>query len=260
MSPSNESKSTTSPNNNQIIQNYMYEKSLEFGIGSSGTRRGECKYCSLLNIDLAELGAELKHSLDHYIKKCLKSNQEYAKIITRIQIENSANYLKLEDDGANANAGNNNQILSLNKRLLKHLPNLSSITCKNVRILEMDSSLGRCINLRSLELVNNGLTHLKAELFDLTNETNKSNLTQILIDNNPLIEVSATIFGLESLRSIIFTRLALQELPDSWLNDEWPEICVRTIFVAQTKLQRLPKDLILGNANSLEQLTFQGYI
>lgn len=66
------------------IVNYVYEKSFEYDL--SNGLHGECKYCSLLNIDLSELGP-LKHGLDHYIKKTLKTNQEYSKIITRIQIE-----------------------------------------------------------------------------------------------------------------------------------------------------------------------------
>lgn len=70
----------------QKTANYVYEKSYEFGI-STGLR-GECKYCSLLNIDLSELG-QLKHSLDHYVKKTLKANSEYNKIITQIRIEDT---------------------------------------------------------------------------------------------------------------------------------------------------------------------------
>ena len=143
--------------------------------------------------------------------------------------------------------------ISFNKSLLKRLPNLSSITCKNVQIIEMDSSIGKCKSLRSMHLVNNGLTKLLAELF-----TPDSSLTQVIIDNNPLIEVPSSLFSLESLRCIVLTRLSLEELPDGWFSDLTPEINVRTIHVAETKLKRLPKDLILNNSSSLEQLTFQG--
>ena len=71
--------------NRQLVSNYVYERSCEYGI-STGTR-GECKFCSLLNIDLSELRNSLKHSLDHYLKKTLKTNNEYSKIITQLRIE-----------------------------------------------------------------------------------------------------------------------------------------------------------------------------
>lgn len=81
-----ENKSSDNEIEEKKVINFVYEKSCEFGL-TSGVR-GECKYCSLLNVDLSQLGP-LKHNLDHYLKKTLKTNQEYSKIITRIQIEDN---------------------------------------------------------------------------------------------------------------------------------------------------------------------------
>lgn len=144
--------------------------------------------------------------------------------------------------------------ISLDKNLLKRLPNLSSISLKNVKIGEMDDSIGKCKSLRNVELVNNGVSKLAADLFP-----SDSPLTQIIIDNNPLVDVPPSLFCVENLRCLVLTRLSLEILPDGWFSDLMPEINIRCIHVAQTKLTRLPKDLILFNSKSLEQLTFQGF-
>ena len=163
--------------------------------------------------------------------------------------------------------------ISLNKSLLKRLPNLSNLTIKNVPVTDIDSWIGKCKSLRNIELVNNNLKKLPADLFPITTDTNintnvnnnndepplsASNLTQIIVDNNPLVEIGSSLFCLESLRCIVLKRLSLEQLPDNWFGEHLPEIRVRMIHVAQTKLTRLPKDLIIYNSTSLEQLTFQG--
>lgn len=142
----------------------------------------------------------------------------------------------------------------MKKSLVERLQNLSSVTIKNVPIVDIDASVGKCKSLRNIELVNTNLVKLGADLFP-----SDSMLTQLIVDNNPLVELPSTLFCLESLRCIVLTRVSLEQLPDDWFSEQSPEIRVRMIHIAQTKLLHLPKDLILYNSSSLEQLTFQGY-
>lgn len=213
---------------------------IDFGF----TQSGVCKYCSLLNLDLDKLGLNPGTNLDKYFKKSIKSNDEYAKIITTLQIQDTlpANF---KQDAFNS--------LTLNKNLLVYLPNLSNVSIKNVKINQIDEEINKLASLKNIELVNNCLVELKHGLF-----TVNMPLTQMIIDNNPIQSIPASLFQVESLRSIIVNRLRIENLPDDWYAELSPEIFVRSIHIAQTKLRSLPRDLIVHNASSLEQLTFQG--
>ena len=108
-----------------------------------------------------------------------------------------------------------------------------------------------CKNLKNIELVNNKLTELQSELFDPLMP-----LSQFIIDNNPINEIPAGLFKVESLTSIILSRLNIEKLPENWVEDT-DSVNIKSVQIVQTRLSMLPNDLIIAN-KSLEQLIFQG--
>ena len=215
------------------VEDYIQKKVLENGINSTGL----CKFCSTFNIDLSNLSLKPGYKIDKLIKKLVKANEEYSKIITSLNISNFSNS---EPD---------NFTVSLNKNIFKHLPNLSNLSIRNVNIKVLETR--ECFNLKNIEFVNNNLT-------DLPNEMPL--ITQIIVDNNPIKKIPENLFAIESLRSLILSRLNIEDLPDGWLTLCTDNICnIRSVHIAQTKLRLLPNDLIVGN-KSLEQLIFQGIV
>ena len=173
--------------------------------------------------------------------KKIETNKEYSKIITSIK-------LQVDDKERDK------QSISLCNNLLDNLPNIGNISIKNIKINQIDSSINKCLNLRNIELIQNDLKQFPSNLFK---EIENCSLQQIIIDNNPLTELPVDLFLMQSLRSIVLTRLNIKELPDKWLNDDINISGIRSVYISNTKLKTLPTDLITGNY-SLEQLTFQG--
>jgi hypothetical protein len=227
-------------NKSNPVEEYILGKVMDFDINSNGM----CKYCDIFNLDIDEMQLKPGYKIDKLIKKLIKSNDEYSKIITSLNIINdgvhAANIFTEEDEAYS---------ISLVKSIFKHLPNLSNLSIQNVRIKEIDSSIEDCKNLKNIELSNNNLNELPE---------NWPPITQIIIDNNPLKSIPTNLFCIESLRSLVLNRLNIESLPDEWLQMCADNICsIRSIRITQTRLKKLPEDLIVGN-RSLEQLIFQG--
>lgn len=229
------SKSINDENIPSLVDDYIRERINEFEISSNGL----CKYCNMFNINL--INDPTLESLDSLLLKKIETNKEYSKIITSIK-------LQVDDKERDK------QSISLCNNLLDNLPNIGNISIKNIKINQIDSSINKCLNLRNIELIQNDLKQFPSNLFK---EIENCSLQQIIIDNNPLTELPVDLFLMQSLRSIVLTRLNIKELPDKWLNDDINISGIRSVYISNTKLKTLPTDLITGNY-SLEQLTFQG--
>lgn len=221
------------------IDDFIRDRIAEYEISSSGL----CKYCNMFNINLMSntFASANDSSLDLMLLKKIEINKEYSKIITSIKVQT-------DDKEKNIHS------VSLTSQLLDHLPNIGNISLKNIKINKIDSSLNKCLNLRNIELIQNDLNEFPSNLFK---EIESCSLQQIIIDNNPITELPGDLFLMESLRSLVLTRLNITSLPDKWLNDDVNTSGIKSVHIAQTKLKTLPSDLIIGNY-SLEQLTFQG--
>lgn len=218
------------------IEEYIMSKAKLYGIDQGGL----CKFCGVLNLNAADI-RQTQTRVDKFIKKTLKSNDEYSKIITSLKLVDSE-YELTQDSGLKSH-------VSLTNSIFKHLPNLSILSVQDVRIKELEDSIQGCPNMKQIELVNNDLKELP---------NNFPPLTQVVIDNNPLKTVPTNLFCIESLRSLVLNRLNIDSLPDNWLELCVDNICnIRSIHISQTNLRKLPDDLILGS-KSLQQLTFQG--
>jgi Leucine-rich repeat (LRR) protein len=216
------------------IEQYIAGKVVDFGI----TANGLCKYCSVFNMDVSSMQPKPSYKLDKTIKKLIKSNDEYSKIITSLNVSNE----RVDQDEEAYS-------ISLVKAIFKHLPNLSNLSIRNVHVKEFESSIENCTGLKNVELVNNNLRELPE---------NWPPITQLVVDNNPITSVPANLFCIESLRSLVLNRLNIESLPDGWLSMCTDNVCnIRSIRITQTRLKLLPEDLIIGN-RSLEQLVFQG--
>jgi Leucine-rich repeat (LRR) protein len=170
------------------------------GLGALGI----CKYCSILNINLNNLPAEnAEKSLDEYLMSTIEKNKEYSKIVTSI---------KLNGLGSSQNDLKFIKRISLNEAFLKRLPNLVSISINGIAIESIDEFIKECRNLKNIEFKNTVLGRLSPSLFDMN-----SNLNQIRIDNNPIVEIPASLFSIQSLRSLSLSRLSLSRLPESIL-------------------------------------------
>ena len=232
--------------NLEKIENYIRDKIEEFGISSNG----QCKYCSVFNISLASFVLK-KSSLDKFMLKSIKANDEYSKIITSIRIIHDDDNI-LSRKYQESDKQQQKLSVSLNKSLLKHLPNLTNLQIKNVKINELDESISECKALRNIEFVNNQLSELPENLFNDTTP-----ISQIIIDNNPIKSVPCSLFCIDSLSSIVLSRLNVETLPENWLEKMSNEGSLRSIHIAQTKLKYLPRDLVVGYP-FLEKLTLQG--
>jgi hypothetical protein len=227
-------------NKSNPIEEYIFSKVMDFGINSNGM----CKYCGIFNLNIDDMQLKPGYKIDKLIKKLIKSNDEYSKLITSLNIVNSgANALNVSNEEDEVYS------ISLMKSIFKNLPNLSNLSIQNIRIKEIESSIEECTNMKNIELLNNDLSDLPE---------NWPPITQIIIDNNPLKTIPPNLFCIESLRSVVLNRLNIESLPDGWLQMCADNICsIRSIRITQTKLRKLPEDLIVGN-RSLEQLIFQG--
>jgi hypothetical protein len=234
-------KYSSSSSSSTQIDEFIQEGINEFEISSNGL----CKYCNIFNINLQNNNSNDSQTLiiDTDLLDKIEVIQDYSKIITSIK-------LHAEDKDTNICK----QSISLSQSLLDHLPNISNISIKNIKINQIDSSINKCLNLRNIELIQNDLKEFPLNLFK---EIEDCSLQQIIIDNNPLTHIPADLFLMQSLRSLVLTRLNITNLPDNWLNDQVYISGIKSIHISQTKLKTLPNDLIIGNY-SLESLTFQG--
>ena len=237
-------------NASQMIWDFIRQKIENFGINSLD---GQCKFCGVFNINLSNFALKKGTSLNKFMQKSIKSTDEYSKIVTSIRLHD-------EEDKYLADQNSSDQddkiSISLNKKLFKHFPNLVNLTLKNLKITELDDSINRCAYLKNIEFINNHLKELPESLF---NETTPL-LDQIIIDNNPLTSLPYSIFTIDSLKSIVLSRLNIEALPENWLDkitNEANATNLRSIHISQTRLKYLPKDLLSANP-CLEQLTFQG--
>jgi Leucine-rich repeat (LRR) protein len=243
------SDKTSDLQNTDKFYQFIRQKIEESGISSDG----QCKFCGVFNINLSNFALKKGTSLNKFMHKSIKSNDEYSSIVTSIRLhDEEGKYLKDQ----NSEKQDDKISITLNKKLLKYFPNLVNLTLKNLKINEIDESINKCIYLKNIEFINNQLKDFPENLF---NETTPL-LDQIIIDNNPLTSLPYSIFTIDSLKSIVLTRLNIESLPDDWLDKITNEANVtnlRSIHIAQTRLQSLPKDLLVAN-KQLEQLTFQG--
>ena len=243
-------KKSVDPNSETTkINQFIIRKIEEFGISSDG----QCKFCGVFNINLSNFALKKGTSLNKFMQKSIKSNNEYSAIVTSIRLhDEDGKYLQDQ----NAESQDDKISITLNKKLFKHFPNLVNLTLKNLKIDQFDESINQCIYLKNIEFINNQLKEFPKNLF---NETTPL-LDQIIIDNNPLTNLPYSVFTIDSLKSIVLTRLNLDSLPDGWIDkitNEKNETNLRSIHIAQTRLQCLPTDLLVAN-KQLEQLTFQG--
>jgi hypothetical protein len=104
--------------------------------------------------------------------------------------------------------------MSLSREFLENLTNLTDISIKNITIEGIDEFVSECKALKNIQLVENDLSSLSANLFSM-----QSSLVQIKIDNNPLLEVPASLFSMQTLRSLSLSRLNISSLPDKWLQN-----------------------------------------
>ena len=231
-----------SPKSSQLDK--FVQKNLDyFGMSSDGL----CKYCNSFNLNMSNKTNRQINSIDGFLTRTIETHNEYSKIITSI--------ILTEDEQPNEGIQFKHSV-ALSKNILRNLPNLANISIKSIRISEIDEYIKECQLLKNIELVQNDLTSLSPNLFSIS-----SMLNQVIIENNPITEIPVSLFGMQSLRVLKLSRLNLTSLPDKFLEnlDSGNETCIgiRSLFISETRLNALPKDLIIGNI-SLEQLTFQG--
>jgi len=156
---------------NDLMDNYIIDQMNKFSLVPNSV----CKYCNVFNINLNNLSLKSGTTIDRFMKKSAKSNEEYCKIITSIHLQDDISYSE-----SNENAKTELKSVSLSKKLLNYLPNLVSITIKNIKIDEINENISSLKGLKNVELVNNQLAELPKNIFDVLSPIN-----QIIIDNNP---------------------------------------------------------------------------
>lgn len=193
-------------NNSQSteLEAYVQRSVEDFAINSNGL----CKYCSALHVNLGA-GASFK-SLEPFLLRVLEDKKDFAQIVTSIKLQSGAGVLQRQK----ASATDMGPHMSLSRQFLENLTNLADISIKNIAIDHIDEFLTECKSLKNLQLVKNNVSQLSPNLFAMT-----SSLSQIRIDNNPLLEIPASLFSMQSLRSLSLSRLNITSLPDTWLQN-----------------------------------------
>lgn len=187
-----------SSDNASELEAYVQGSVEGFGINSNGL----CKYCSALHVKLGE-GATSK-SLEPFLLKVV-DDKEFAQIVTSI---------KLHSGGVLQRGADSWPHMALGRQFLENLTNLADISIKNIAIDHIDEFVTQCKSLKNMQLVRNNLSQLSPNLFTMT-----SGLSQIRIDNNPLLDIPASLFSMQSLRSLSLSRLNITSLPDTWLQN-----------------------------------------
>lgn len=224
---------------------------------------GSCKYCNTLDINLQyeqvdDIDQKNKsNSLNNYLLNKIDQCKGYNTLITKF---NLIDLFKTEQSiGAdNILSYNNNSNVCLNEALASKLLNIENLTISDVTI-EYDENMTKenCFKMiKNIEFINNNLPKVPNFLLNL------SNLVQLILENNPINELPSEIFFIKTLKSIVFTKLSIIQLPNLKItsdeNNKSSKLNLNSLIISQTLLNNLSNIFEIIDLVNLKKFVFEG--